>query len=150
MNSESYGKLEDYLAQYMSATSGRQEPPQSSANTVPLPTTKEMENKSSPLEPSSEWSPTCQIWFHTLKSFTNNPQLGAQNLSNKSLPMKTRRLQMLLASSCQRFHLSSHPQRLFDSSPIFAMPRLAKHSFCRVVTAQSCFPTVQMSQLMLK
>jgi hypothetical protein len=61
MNSESYGKLENYLAQYMSATSGRQEPPQSSNNTVPIPPTSTMENTQTTNGSSSEWLPTCML-----------------------------------------------------------------------------------------
>jgi hypothetical protein len=60
MNSESYGKLENYLAQYMSATSGRHEPHQNTENTVPIPATDSMQEKSSSNGESSEWSPTCR------------------------------------------------------------------------------------------
>jgi hypothetical protein len=90
MNSESYGRLENYLAQYMSATGGRQEPPHNSNITELVSTANEMETKPVSNGESSDWSPTCEHMFCTLAALANVQQHGAQNPSSKSSFMKTR------------------------------------------------------------
>jgi len=70
MNSESFGKLEGYLAQYVSATSGRQEQTQGSNVTVPVQAASTMESTQTASIQSSDWSPTCKsiVFFIVVKS----------------------------------------------------------------------------------
>jgi hypothetical protein len=57
---ETHAKLGDYLAQFMSATSGSQEPTHTPANTVPVQQLSEMKPEEAFNGNCSDWSPSCK------------------------------------------------------------------------------------------